>query len=486
MDRWFRRALLACLLGGLAAASLASPTSLPTEVTAALARAKVPPEALSVLVREAGSADRGLAWRTGQAVNPASLMKLVTTYSALDLLGPAWTWSTPVWLQGAVRNPGPEGVLEGNLVIKGSGDPKLVLERVWLLLRRVRQAGVREIRGDIVLDRSAISAGEQTPADFDGEPLRPYNAQPDALLLNYKALQLTFTPDPARGLANVVPEPALAGVRVDSTVPLAAGPCDNWRGALKLDAADPLRIRFQGSFPSACGEKAWPLAYADPASYNARLIEALWREYGGVLAGTVRDGRAPNGPSNFEFASPPLAEVVRDINKFSNNLMAEQLFLTLGLQFKGLGTSEAAREVLNAWLRDKLGERAGDVVIDNGSGLSRASRVTAESLAMLLQRAWASPVMPEFVASLPVNGVDGTLRRAPGAGPARSAAGRAHLKTGSLRDVVAVAGYLLAPDGRRYVLVAIVNHPNAGAARPALDALVEWVMTPRGQAVLRH
>ncbi len=483
-----RRALAACLIGGLASfAALAepAPTALPPEVIAALERAKVPPEALSATLLEAGSAAPGWAWKTRQPVNPASLMKLVTTFAALDLLGPAWAWSTPVWLQGSVRNPGPEGVLEGDVVIKGSGDPKLVLERVWQLLRRVRQAGVREVRGDIVLDRSAFSDAEQSPGDFDGEPLRPYNAQSDALLLNYKSLLLTFTPDPVRGVASIVSEPPLAGVRVDAAVPLGSAACDSWRSALKPDVADPTRIRFQGAYPTGCGEKVWPQAYADAKSYNARLIEAMWRESGGGLSGSVRDGNAPSVKPSFEFASPPLADVVRDINKFSNNLMAQQLFLTLGLQLRGRGSSDAARAVLQPWLLDKLGERAGDIVVDNGSGLSRENRVSADALALLLQRAWASAVMPEFVSSLPISGLDGTLRRSPGMAAAK-VVGRAHLKTGSLRDVSAVAGYLLAPNGKRYVLVAIINHPNANAARPALDALVEWALSPRAQAALRE
>jgi D-alanyl-D-alanine carboxypeptidase/D-alanyl-D-alanine-endopeptidase (penicillin-binding protein 4) len=178
--------------------------------------------------------------------------------------------------------------------------------------------------------------------------------------------------------------------------------------------------------------------------------------------------------------SPPLAEVVRDINKFSNNLMAQQLFLTLGLQLGGAGTSEAARGVIQRWMVGQLGNRSSDIAVDNGSGLSRDSRVTTEALALLLQRAWASPVMPELISSLPISGVDGTLRRGPALAPAQ-AGSRAHLKTGSLRDVAAVAGFVLAPSGRRYVLVAVVNHPNANAAKPALDALVEWTMRSRAE-----
>ena len=478
------RALLAGIVCSVALRCVAAPDRLPAEVDAALARAKVPSTALSVVVQEVGASAPRLEWRAAQPSNPASVMKLVTTLAALELLGPSWNWSTPVWLDGSLRLP--QGVLQGDLVIKGSGDPTLVLERLWLLLRRVQHAGVREIDGDIVLDRSAFRVVDRAPGDFDGEPLRPYNAQPDALLLNYRALTLAFTPRPALGVASVSVDPPLQGVAIDATVPLNdAASCGDWRSGLKLDADDPARIRFRGSIAAACAEKTWPLAYADPASYNARVIEALWREAGGRLSGRVRDGSAPAArPPSFEFASPPLAQVVRDINKYSNNVMARQLFLTLGLQLGGMGSEAAAREAVGAWLHDAIGARGVGVVIDNGAGLSRDARISADALAALLQSAWASPVMPEFVASLPVLGQDGTLRAARGPAAARFA-GRAHLKTGSLQDVVAMAGYLLAPDAKRYVFVAIVNHPNASAARPALDALIDWAMRPAAAAPRR-
>ncbi|GAB4566428.1 MAG: D-alanyl-D-alanine carboxypeptidase/D-alanyl-D-alanine-endopeptidase [Rhizobacter sp.] len=445
--------------------SPAGANALPPDVEAALQRAGVPREAISVVVQEVGAATPHLSWQAQAPVNPASLMKLVTTAAALDLLGPAWTWTTPVWIQGTTLN----GVLDGNLVIKGNGDPKLVQERLWLLLRRVQQLGVREIRGDIVLDRSAFSVPEQNPADFDGEPLRPYNVRPDALLLNYKSLLLTFTPDPARGIAIVSTEPPLAGVRVDVGVPLSNGVCNDWRAALRPDLADPQRIRFAGHYASACGEKQWPLAYADPKAYNPRVLAGLWREMGGRLIGRVRDGQAPTDPPSFELSSPPLAELVRDINKFSNNVMAQQLFFTLAVTQRGSGTPEQARDLLRQWLVDRFGDDAGAAVIDNGSGLSRESRLTAQLMARLLQAAYAGPAMSELMSSLPVSGIDGTLRRARNA-----ATGRAHLKTGSLKDVAGVAGYVLSHGGRRHVLVAIINHPNANAARPALEALVQW------------
>ncbi|MEF7615241.1 D-alanyl-D-alanine carboxypeptidase/D-alanyl-D-alanine-endopeptidase [Aquincola sp. MAHUQ-54] len=477
--------LLAAALVVVPPAPLQAAPMLPPAVAAVLQRERIPAEALSVVVEEVGAeANAGGANAAGspparsvrlrhqadRPLNPASLMKLLTTYAALDLLGPAWTWNTPVWLNGEVH----DGVLDGSLIIQGRGDPKLVLERVWLLLRRVQQAGVREIRGDIVLDGSVFAPPRAAPGDFDNEPLRPYNVRADALLLNQKTVVYRFTPDTARQVAVVSADPVLAGAAVQAEVPLAAGACGDWRGALRARFEEPSNVRFEGRYAEACGERQWPVADQQPQTYAARLIAQMWEDAGGRLAGRVREGSAPTAtPPSFEFASPPLAEVVRDINKYSNNVMAQQLFLTLGLERGGQGSPEAAREVLLRWLADRLRLPAAalhGLQLDNGSGLSRDTRLTAGLLSRMLQSAWRSPVMPDLVASLPATATDGTLRRS------QAPAGRAHLKTGSLRDVAGVAGYVLGDSGRRYLVVAIVNHPNAAAARPAFDALVQWTL----------
>ena len=482
-------------LGLALGAALATPAAraaqeLPPEVLQALRRAAVPSDALSVVIHDVSSTRSVFEWQEQRPVNPASLTKLLTTMAALERLGPAWTWATPVWLNGPVK----DGVLDGPLVIKGSGDPRLVLERVWLLLRRVQQLGVREIRGDIVLDNSAFIVPEADAGDFDGEPLRPYNVRASALMLNYRSMVYTFVPDEAAGVARVQMEPPLAGAVFDRSVPLTPGACGDWRGALKA-GFEPGRTRFGGSYATACGELNWPVADLQPATYDARLIEALWREMGGQLQGSVREGLAPvDLKPSFEQRSPALAEVVRDINKFSNNLMAQQLFYTLALHGRRAGppglapvvavaaavpgpggpaatvTTEQAREALTRWLVERTGESNGELVVDNGSGLSRKTRISAHRLARLLTQAYDSPVMSELMSSLPISGIDGTLRRS------RTTPGRAHLKTGSLRDVAALAGYVLSNSGKRYVVVAIINHPAANAARPALDALVQWTM----------
>jgi serine-type D-Ala-D-Ala carboxypeptidase/endopeptidase (penicillin-binding protein 4) len=460
--------LLWCAFLGACALLLpaSAAAALPPEVEAALARSRLPPDAVTLLVADVdGRVPPRLAHRADVLVNPASISKLVTTFAALELLGPAYTWNTPVFIDGALQ---PGGTLAGNLYIRGLGDPRLVSERLWLLLRRVQGLGIRRIAGDVVLDRSAFDLPAQDPAAFDGEPLRPYNAAPDALLVNFRAVQFHFTPIASPAQAQVQMEPALAGVQFPASVPLVGGPCGDWRGALKADFSDPARIRFRGGFPASCGVRSWPLATADPATHPLRAVSALWQELGGQVGGVVRDGRVPAGlPPLFEVQSPPLAEVVRDVNKYSNNVMAQQVFLTLSLQRLGTGTVAGSRELVAQWWRERLGGEA--PTLGNGSGLSREERISAAQLARLLQHAWASPLMPEFVSSLPVAGLDGTARRT-----GTRAAGSAHLKTGSLRDVMGVAGYVHAPDGRRRVLVAVANHPDAAAFRPVIDALLEW------------
>jgi D-alanyl-D-alanine carboxypeptidase/D-alanyl-D-alanine-endopeptidase (penicillin-binding protein 4) len=482
------------VLLGLGLMSALHAQNLPPEVDAALARAKVPRDGVSILVMDAERDSKMPArinHRSTIPMNPASVMKLVTTFAALDLLGPAYTWSTPVFVDGLVR----DGTLTGNVYIKGQGDPKLVLERVWLLLRRLQGVGVKAITGDIVLDRTAFEIPEADPASFDGEPLRPYNAAPDALLINYKAVVMTFTPDRNSGSAQVQYDPPLFGVQTQSTVPLSATAtdCDDYRGAIKADFSDASRIRFYGTYPAGCGEKVWPVAYADPKSYGTRAILGMWLEMGGRLSGGVRFGTLPaalqNAKPAFESTSSTLAEVIRDINKFSNNVMAQQVFLTLGRavplaafnpdanvlpgELPGTaGSFATSRAVIQRWWKERISAEDAPV-LDNGSGLSRNERISTQALGRLLQTAYRSPYMSELMSSLPITGVDGTLKRFK-----MHSAGSAHLKTGTLSNAIARAGYVDGASGKRYVLAAIINHSNANsdAARAAMETLVDWVV----------
>ena len=448
----------------------------PEPVVQAFKQANVPMSAVSIMVTpltppSAGPSKPRLSLHADAEMNPASVMKLITTSAGLSLLGPDFTWRNKVWVDGPIK----EGVLQGNLYLKGSGDPKLVVERLQSLLQDVMAKGLREVKGDIILDGSVFDLPEKNPASFDDEPLRPYNVAPQGLLLNFNAMLFKFTPDTVRSEAKIESEPPLANVQWPISVPLSAGPCQDWRTQLRADFSKADSARFNGTYPKACGEQKWPVAYIEPQSFAPRMVQAMWRQAGGQLKGQVRHGLTPTQVTLWhEAPSLPLSDVVADINKLSNNVMAQQLFLTLSSQ-QGAGNFAASKQVvLQWWAKNMQGHKA--PVIDNGSGLSREERSSAQALTALLQLAAQSNYANALQNSLAIAGVDGTVVRLRDRQPNSVVIGRAKLKSGSLRDVASLAGYVEGLSGQSYVFVVIVNHPNANATRPALDKLLEWTV----------
>ena len=432
--------------------------------------ANLPASSASVVVREAASDRVILSVNPDQAMNPASTMKLVTTFAGLELLGPAYRWHTQALVAGVLR----EGVLEGDLILKGGGDPKITLESFWLMLRGLRARGLKEIRGDLVLDRSRFAPVAFDAGSFDGDPLRPYNVGSDALLVNFKSVRFQFYPDPGAGVVRIAADPPI--VEIANAVRLTEGGCGEWRDRIKADfqpqPASP-RAVFGGSYSASCGEHDWHVALLAPTHYAGAVFRQLWGELGGSITGSARDGNTPTQAKPFAaFESQTLSEAVRDINKFSNNVMARQLFLSIAADQSGVpANNEGAQRAIKAWLAKKALDFP-ELVIENGSGLSRIDRISAQSMTALLGSAYRSPLMAELVASLPLVAVDGTMRKRLKNG---AIAGQAHIKTGSLSDVRAIAGFVNDRSGRTYTVSMMVNHPNAQQSQAAQDALLNWV-----------
>ena len=445
---------------------------LPAPVNQALAAAHIPTSAVGIVVEEADGGTPRLAVNAEQPMNPASVMKLLTTFVALETLGPAYTWKTGFWSQAPIDN----GVLAGDLYLRGSADPKLTFEQFWLLLRQLRARGVQRIDGDLVLDRSLVAAADYDPAAFDEKPLRAYNVGPDALLLNFKAIRLTLLPDAAAKNVSVLAEPEPANLDIVNRLRLGNNGCGDWKENLHADLARQgprWRLTLSGSYSASCGEHDWNLGVLPHPDYVRGVFEQLWRELGGSWTGKQREGTVPPDARLLALIeSPSLAEIVRDINKYSNNVMARQLFLTLGAESgKRPARPEDADAAVRAWLEARS-LRFPELVLDNGSGLSRHDRISAGNLARLLAAAWKSPVMPELMASLPLAAVDGTMKKRL---KSNGVAGQAHIKTGTLDGVKTIAGYVLDSEGRQQIVVFLVNHANAQAAQAAQDALLAWV-----------
>jgi len=462
--------------GVLAAAVLAAPAAaqqaiLPPPVAQALARAGIPQSSAALFVQEVGARTPILAFNAAEPMNPASTIKLVTTFAALEQLGPTFTWKTEAYIAGPLH----DGVLEGDLVLKGYGDPKLTLERFWLFVQTLRARGLREIKGDLVLDRGYFDVPAHDPGRFDSEPLRSYNVGADALLLNFKTVRFLFVPEIEHGTVRIIPEPNPVQLAVENRVKLTAAPCGDWRAALRLDVrngAAGARVVFAGAMPSACGERYWNVSTLTHPEYVYGVFKQLWTESGGTLRGSYRD--APVPPMARLFAtheSATAAEMVRDINKYSNNVMARQVFLTLSAEALQLpGRYDRSARAVRAWLEGR-GLAFPELAIENGSGLSRSDRISAASMGRLLVAAFASPVMPEFMASLPLVAQDGTMKRRL---KQHGVAGQAHVKSGSLSDSRTLAGYVLDRSGRRLAVVFFVNDANASASQPAHDAVLHW------------
>ena len=460
-----------------ASTALARNTSqLPPVVIRALEQYRIPQSSLSVFVQDVRSNEIILALNSDAPRKPASTIKVLTTIAALDALGPAHKWTTRAYATAPIK----QGTLDGDLIIVGGGDPYLTAERWWSFTNQLRQTGLTHINGDIVIDRSLFAPLIEDRASLDKQPQRSYNVVPDALMVNFQTSTFTIGPgaDPKRAAINVDPLPA--NLVVTNNVRLSGGGCRRAQQGLRFEtpqgtSGNALTIR--GTAPRNCGRYSVTRAVMSAPEYAYGTFRTLWEQSGGTIKGKLRlEQLPPKARLIHEFDSLTLGEVVRLVNKYSNNVMARHLLLTLAVEKYGApATTDSGRRAVHAWLAEKQIAIPG-FVLDNGSGLSRDERITARGLGQILHAGWHSQYMPEFVASLPLAGTDGTLRNRFDAAGMR---GRIRMKTGHLDDVSSLAGYVNSVSGNNYIVSIVVNHPGAefGTGDDVQAALLKWVFT---------
>jgi D-alanyl-D-alanine carboxypeptidase/D-alanyl-D-alanine-endopeptidase (penicillin-binding protein 4) len=465
--------------GGLAligaAAFAAHAGELPPEIDRVLTGHGIPEADVSIVVQAVDDSQPILSHLVDVPRSPASVMKMVTTWSALEYLGPAYTWPTEIYFLGSFDG----AKLTGDLGIKGYGDPQLVVEEVWKLLRALRRMGLTEITGDLVLDDSHFAVDEPDPGAFDGQPYRSYNVVPSALLMNFKAVQFQFMPDSVRGRVNVATEPVLSNLRIENNLTLVDGSCGGYQAGISFSHADPSsldHVVLEGKFSRRCNVYGLGRTVLQHDTFAFGLFSSLWKEVGGSFSGKLRTEQIrPDATPALVWRSRPLGEVVRSINKNSNNVMTRQLLYTLGAEAAGVpGTREngvaVVRELLAARRLD-----TSSLMLQNGAGLSRDERASMQLLVDLLREAYASPYAPEFIASLSLGGLDGTTRGRFDASPASQVM---HLKTGRLDHVSAVAGYVRAANDNTYVVAVVMNSPDAhrGPGQELEEAVLRYTL----------
>jgi serine-type D-Ala-D-Ala carboxypeptidase/endopeptidase (penicillin-binding protein 4) len=461
-------ALVCCLFLAMSRLAVAAP---PTPVAEAIANERIASPAVSFVVLDVESGQVAASFNPSTPRSPASTIKVVTTFAALDSLGPAYTWHTQALIQGALD----DGVLDGDLILKGGGDPYMTLERWWSFVQELRARGLHTLRGDIVIDDTAFALPAEDPAAFDGRPHQAYNAEPSAIMVNFQSVEFRLVPNPGAHRVDIAATPAPIDLAIDNRIALLAGPCSGRaaRVAFEVPSVEWDRVEFTGFLSPQCDARSITRVLLSAPSYAFGTFVQLWRESGGTFDGKWRVAAAPVTATPFlSFDSLTLAEVVRLTNKFSNNLMARHLLLTLGAErFGAPATLDKGVRAMSAWAQER-GLPLSEMQIDNGSGLSRTTRISVLEMAAVLRAAYHSRYAPEFIASLPLAGIDGTLRSR----MRSSQPGTARLKTGHLDGVSGIAGYVTGASGKVYVVVSLVNDSRAGAGvgDSVHNALVGW------------
>ena len=463
-------AILSCLpLPWVNAAS----NKIPAPVLKSLKQLEIPASSLSIYVQDVAKDKPMISVNGDVSRSPASVIKLLTTFVALDTLTPAYLWKTSVYADGKTRR----GRLQGNLIIKGSGDPFLVTEHFWKLLQGVRQRGIREIRGNLIIDNTVFAVPPENPADFDGKPYRSYNVSPQGLLLNFKATTFTFRSDPENKRVRIITDPPNSELEIINKLKLSRQKCRSRYRRISTHVLDNIKgeIQFSGTFPASCPEATFTRAIGSHKHYVFGVFKALWKQMGGTFKGKVQLGGVPKHAQHlFSVDSRPLTEVIRGMNKYSNNVMTRQLMLTLGAETRGApGTEQKGVAAIQSWLQNH-NIREQRLILDNGSGLSRKTRISTNTLGRFLVAAYKSRFMPEFISSLPISAMDGSLRKRFQDEPL---AGMLHVKTGLLDHVRSLAGYMRTESGRTLVVVVIQNHPNIhqGLGTRIQDQLLRWL-----------
>ena len=468
--RRLRAALAACWF----ALACGAAAEVPPAIQDQLRQAGLPDDALAFVAQRASDGRVVAAHGADRSVQPASTLKLLTSIVALERLGPAYRGRSMLFAAGPVA----KGVLHGDLVLRGEGDVDLDAQALEQMLRIARLRGLREIRGDLVLDRTFFEPARTDVGmpPFDETPEFRYNVIPDALLLNTNLVELDLVSD-GREVRVGLSTP-LDGVTVRSGLVVVDGDCESWDDGWQLPEVRALawgriEVALRGTYPRDC-KATTAINVIDRVAFAERMVRAIWKDLGGTFRGRARDAATPAGARLLAtHRSRPLAQVVHDIDKSSDNPIARVVYLTLGAAAPGEGpTALRAETAVRRWLAGRKIDDAA-LVLENGSGLSRLERTTPAQLAAVLRAALSSPWAAEFVASIPIVGADikTRLRDMPATASAR-------LKTGTLRNSSGLAGYVKDGKGTDYVVVAVLNDDAARkeVARPILDALIEWLL----------
>ena len=482
---------------------------LPESIAKAIKKSGIPSQSVSISIDKISyKSQQGklfstvnlVDWQENSPMNPASTIKLLTSLAALEVLGPQYRWKTDLLTNGKIQN----GLLKGDLLIRGSGDPKLIPEEINKILLNLQSLGVKRIDGQLILDRSAYEISVKETSFSDSDPTRAYNVAPDALLFAFNSFSFQFYPNNQNDLVVIKQSPRMANFKIDNNLKIIEGDCTDWKKDISMSLTNfksgAWTAVFNGVYPSGCQNATWNVVASDSDSFFIQSFIAAWEDVGGTWVKSPilksYDPKTEFKPIITHFGVP-LYESVKDINKLSNNVMARQVMLTMALEKIGRpSNTNNSMKVIKDWLLSHQLNMS-ELVIENGSGLSRIERISSKNLNQVLLLGLNSSSKDYFLESLPIAGFDGTMKHRlldklrkyiPNKKemanleknivdfPSGLKKYGAYIKTGSLVDVRSISGYVVSRSGNVYAVTSLINDPNARNGRVIHDTVLSWLL----------
>ena len=441
--------------------------SVPNDLAQELSSIPLNKNNYSIYVEAVNSSYPLVSWQHHTKRSPASVIKLLTSYSALLSLGYDYSWETKFYHTGRIRN----GVLRGNLIVKASGDPTLKTKDLDTIVSQIKDAGIRRIIGNIVIDRTRFKVTSNNNSGFDNNRYSPYNAMPDAMMFNERKSTVCVSFRGRR--ANISKDVPDRSYKVVNKLKIINGSCRGKRAwpHVKIKQST---LTFSGRVSRHCPERTVCKVLTKPYLSFYYALRDKMKKRGIDVKGKFKLQKTPRSATYlFSHYSKSLEEIISVLAKKSNNLYARQILLTLGAKIYGEpGTPyNGRRAVENILGRYNLLEK-GKTYIENGSGLSRRSKVTAKSLANLLKHGYQH-YGHRWMNTLSIAGIDGTIKRR---FATSNVFGRAWMKTGTIKHVANIAGYVEGISGQMYVVVVLVNDTySAKYGKKLANRVIEWV-----------
>jgi len=401
-----------------------------------------------------------------QLFNPASLVKIITTFISLKELGPNFSWRSDFFYTGEINGD----TLRGDIIFQGNGDASFSIEDLEKMIRQIQRRGIKRIEGNLLLDSNYFGSIVKDDS-FDNQPMRAYNVPPSAISIQSNTVNFKFYND--KNEIKIEANPSINNLIINSQIKVTDEECSNWREGLEFEKKINV-LSFSGKFSQKCEIKEIDLSIIDWPYYFYLIFKQTWINNGGEFAGNYKMLSDSSADKQLlaTHSSEPLNNIIRKTNKYSLNFMSRNLMLTvIAEKYAAQPTEEMVNIYINKWLVDNQVENNG-LFIDNGAGLSRKTKISVNQYLKILEKIYYDPMMSEMISSFPIAGIDGTLKNRMNTSPLKM---NGHFKTGSLSGVNAIAGFFLNKDKEMNAFVFMMNGKKANESQQFQEALIKAV-----------